>query len=138
MATELQEYLTRFIDESDKVDKEEIWNISFDVKDLEHIDTFQDKETGVQSEFHIFNVDFKSLIWFFGRIDDDDSILKQFIQADFNNAPKAWYDKVFKFAAYHYVGLVTGVGDYLAKHMKEFYGKDSCDLKNCTKHTKKS
>lgn len=132
----LQKYLRTFIQESDKVDPTEIWTFNNKASDLEYVDYFWKSKDKPKENTILVNVGFDEIIWYLGVKTNADEILDLFVRADFNNAPKAWYDQAWKTAAEKYNEMILSTGDYLAKHRKE--GSEYCDLERCNMHIQKS
>jgi len=132
----LQKYLRTFIKESDKVDQTEVWTFTNKSSDLEYVDFFWVSKEKPNEHTIITNVVFDEIIWYLGVKTNQEELMNLFTRADFHNAPKAWYDKLWKDCAEKYNEMILSTGDYLAKHKID--GKENCDLEYCNMHTQKT
>lgn len=131
----LQKYVKTFVSESEKYDKDTVFNFEITPESFDNVDMFIDAD-GKDSMKHIVSVDFNRIVWYCGHVDNPQEIHTLLTKADFQNQDSEWYYAFFQYMAYRAAKFEVEVFDSLAEHKKN--GSEKCDLEYCNMHTKKS
>jgi len=131
----LQKYVKTFVDESEKFDKDTVFNFEITPESFEYVDSFIDAD-GYKSMTHIMSCDFDKIVWYCGQVDNPEEIHTLLLKADFQNQDSKWYYDFFQYIAYRAAKFEIGVFDSLAEHKKN--GSEKCDLEYCNMHTQKT